>query len=55
MRNPAQIVSEAFIWAVGITRPKPGQERRAALFITFCLVGVLCAVAAMFWLLLRFI
>lgn len=47
------MVSEGFIWAVGITRPKPGKERTAALFISFTLVGVVVAVAVAFLLLLK--
>jgi len=34
MRRLTEVVSESFIWGVGITHPKPGQERRAALYIT---------------------
>jgi hypothetical protein len=41
MRNVVDMVSESFIWGVGITRPKPGQERRAALYITWTLVGAI--------------
>lgn len=52
MRRLAEMVSEGFIWGVGITRPKPGQERRAALYITATLVGSLAAAVGVFFLLL---
>lgn len=53
MRSIAEIVSEVFIWGVGITRPKPGRERTAALFITLTLVGTVVAVVLAFLLLVR--
>jgi len=46
------MVSESFIWGVGITRPKAGQERRAALYITATLVGSVGAAVIVFLLLL---
>ena len=52
MRRLTEIVSESFIWGVGITRPQRGQERRAALFITVTLAGSVAAVAGVFLLLL---
>ena len=52
MRRLTEFVSESFIWGVGITRPEPGQERRAALFITATLAGTIIAVAGAFFLLL---
>lgn len=52
MRRLTELVSEGFIWGVGITRPKAGQERRAALYITATLVGSIAAVAGVFFLLL---
>ncbi|HVG27231.1 MAG TPA: hypothetical protein VM865_06470 [Acidobacteriaceae bacterium] len=52
MRSLTEVVSESFIWGVGITRPKPGQERRAALYITATLAGtVVAALGAFFFLL----
>jgi hypothetical protein len=52
MRTIADLVSEGFIWGVGITRPRVGQERRAALYITATLVlSVAMAVGAFFFLL----
>lgn len=55
MRRLTDIVSESFIWGVGITQPKPGQERRAALYITATLVGtIVVVVGAFFFLLGRF-
>lgn len=53
MRSIADIVSEVFIWGVGITRPKPGKERMAALFITLTLAGTVLAVMLAFLLLVR--
>jgi hypothetical protein len=52
MRNVAEIVSSTFIWGVGITRPKPGQERRAARYITMMLLGTVIAIIGAFFLLL---
>jgi hypothetical protein len=37
MRSLADIVSESFIWGVGITRPKEGQKRLAAYYISLSL------------------
>ena len=48
MRSISDLVSEGFIWGVGITRPKPGHERRAALFITGTLIGAILMVLGMF-------
>ena len=53
MRSIPEIVSEVFIWGVGITRPKPGKERPAALFITLTLVGTVAAVVLAFLLLVK--
>ena len=52
MRGLTRFVSESFIWSVGITRPRPGQERRAALFITITLAGTILAVLGVFLFLL---
>ena len=52
MKSLTEMVSEGFIWGVGITRPRPGKERRAALFITVTLLGSIAAVAGVFLLLL---
>lgn len=49
MRNLTEIVSESFIWGVGITRPRPGQERRAAIYITAILVGTILAAVGSFF------
>jgi len=38
METISRLVSEGFIWSVGITRPRPGQEKRAALYITSVLL-----------------
>jgi hypothetical protein len=53
MTRISDLVSEAFIQGVGITRPKPGQEHRAALFITTLLALTLVGASAMFFLLLH--
>ena len=55
MRALTDLISESFIWGVGITRPRPGHERRAALFITGTLVGSVLAAAGAFLLLLRLV
>jgi hypothetical protein len=47
----SNLVSEGFIWGVGITRPSPGKERRAALYITGILVFTVVLAASMFALL----
>jgi hypothetical protein len=52
MRSIASLVSEGFIWSVGITRPRAGQERRAALYITTTLILSVVAVVTMFLFLL---
>jgi hypothetical protein len=52
MRRLSSLISEGFIWGVGITRPRPGQERRAAIYITGTLMGTVVMVVAMFLLLL---
>jgi hypothetical protein len=52
MKNVAALVSESFIWAVGITRPRPGQERVAALYITLMLAGILVFAVCIFFLLM---
>jgi len=46
------LVSEAFIQGVGITRPKPEHERRAAIYITTMLGLTVVGAAAAFFLLL---
>lgn len=48
MRNLSGLVSEGFIWAFGITRPKPQNERLAALYITGLLVGTIAGIATLF-------
>jgi len=48
MRSLSNLVSEGFIWSVGITRPREGQERRAALYITAMLAMTVLAVGALF-------
>ncbi|SEC36970.1 hypothetical protein [Terriglobus roseus] len=48
MRSLTDIVSESFIWSVGITRPKAGQERRAAYYISGTLATILLGIAGLF-------
>lgn len=48
MKKVTELVSEGFIWSVGITRPKPGKERIAALYITVTLTATLLGAAAVF-------
>ena len=55
MRTISNLVSEGFIWSVGITRPKPGKERQAALFITATLTGAILAVVALFFVVTHFL
>ena len=53
MGRISNAVSEVFIQGVGITRPKPGQERRAALYITTMLGLTVAGAFAMFFFLLH--
>jgi hypothetical protein len=53
MRSLTDLVSEGFIWSVGITRPRPGKERIAAIYITVTLIGSVCFAIGMFFFLLR--
>ena len=53
MRSLTEIVSESFIWGVGITRPKEAQRRRAAYYISGTLAATILAVVAIFFLLVR--
>ncbi len=56
MRSLSNLVSEGFIWGVGITRPRPGHEHRAALYITTTLVlSVVTAVGMFFFLMKHFL
>jgi hypothetical protein len=48
MRSLTEVVSESFIWGVGITRPRPGQERRAAIYITATLAGTIVIAVGVF-------
>lgn len=52
MKRLTDLVSEGFIWSVGITRPRPGKERAAAIYITATLAGSILAAIGMFVLLL---
>lgn len=53
MKKLTDLVSESFIWSVGITRPKPGQERLAAIYITVTLAASILVAVAMFLLVLH--
>ncbi|SNS34929.1 hypothetical protein SAMN05421770_101609 [Granulicella rosea] len=56
MRSLSNLVSEGFIWGVGITRPRQGQEHRAAVYITTTLVlSVAGAVGMFFFLMTHFL
>jgi hypothetical protein len=48
MRSLADIVSESFIWGVGITRPREGQKRLAAYYICGSLVATILGVVGVF-------
>ena len=48
MRKLTDLVSEGFIWSVGITRPRAGQERLAAIYITATLVLSIVGAASAF-------
>ncbi len=53
MRRLTELISEGFIWGVGITPPKEGEQRVAALYITATLIGSILAAIAMFVFLLH--
>lgn len=53
MRRLLDLISESFIWSAGITRPRPGKERAAALYITATLAASILAALGMFFLLLH--
>jgi hypothetical protein len=53
MKSLTDIVSESFIWSVGITRPRRGQERRAAYFICGALAATVLGIVGMFLFLLN--
>ena len=54
MRRLTELISEGFIWGVGITQPKKGrQEQVAALYITTTLIGSILGVIGMFIFLLH--
>ena len=55
MKRLTDLVSEGFIWGVGITRPRPGHERTAAIYITATLAGSVLVAVAMFLFLLKHI
>ena len=47
MRNPFNVVADAFIMTFGITRPRPEYERVATIFIVSLLFLSLCFAVAM--------
>jgi len=51
MRSIAEMISEGFIWGIGITRPRPGRERVAAYYITGILVLTLVVLCTLFFVL----
>jgi hypothetical protein len=48
MRSLTELVSEGFIWSIGITRPRPGKERVAAIYITAILAVTILGAASVF-------
>ena len=48
MKRLTDFVSEGFIWGVGITRPRPGQERIAAIYITVTLAAAVLVAVGVF-------
>ena len=48
MRRLTELVSNSFIWGVGITPPAPGHERGAAVYITVTLIGSFMVAAGVF-------
>jgi hypothetical protein len=48
MRSLTDIVSESFIWGVGITKPKESHRRMAAYYITGTLVAAILGVVGVF-------
>ena len=53
MKRVTDFVTDLFVWGVGITKPKPGQQRQAGIYITALLLLCLLAIAAVFFLLSR--
>lgn len=53
MRSLSNLVSEGFIWSVGITRPKPGKERIARIYIMSILSLTVLSIAGVFFFLLN--
>lgn len=48
MRSLTDIVSESFIWSVGITRPSEAKRRRAAYYISGTLAVILLSLVGLF-------
>jgi hypothetical protein len=48
MPSITRLIGQGFIWSVGITKPQPGKERFAALYITGVLALCLAAVGSVF-------
>jgi hypothetical protein len=53
MRSLTDIVSESFIWGVGITRPKDARKRAAAYYITGMLVLTILGIVGFFLFMVR--
>jgi hypothetical protein len=53
MKSVTDMVSESFIWSVGITRPKRGQEKLAAYYICGTLAATVLGVIGLFVFLLH--
>jgi hypothetical protein len=48
MRSLTDMVSESFIWGVGITRPNEGKKRLAAYYISGTLAATILGVVGLF-------
>ena len=48
MKRLTDLITEGFVWGVGITEPKPNQWRRAGIYITTLLLAALLAIGVVF-------
>ncbi len=49
VKRLTDLITDGFVWGVGITQPKPTQQRRAGIYITAILIAALFGVAAFFF------
>jgi hypothetical protein len=49
VKRLTDLITDGFVWRVGITLPKPAQQRRAGIYITAISIAALFAVAALFF------